>query len=84
MGVLLTGANHDGACGLQRIKEYGGLILIEDPTTAKFPQMPRSALACTDVDYIFPLDELGDFLFTLADGCLGEQEKSLVQQRKRS
>ena len=84
VGVLLTGANHDGARGLQRIKEHGGLTLVEDPATAKFPQMPRSALACTDVDYIFSLDELGAFLLTLADGCLSEQEKSLIQQSKRS
>ncbi|RWX45812.1 two-component system, chemotaxis family, response regulator CheB [Candidatus Electrothrix aarhusensis] len=79
VGVLLTGANHDGSCGLQKIKEHGGLTLVEDPTTAKFPEMPRSALACTDVDYILPLEELGEFLLTLADGCLGKQEKSPVQ-----
>ena len=67
IGVLLTGANHDGARGLQRIKEHGGLTLVEDPATAKFPEMPRSALACTGVDYILPLGEMGAFLLTLAD-----------------
>lgn len=68
VGVLMTGANHDGARGLNRIKEHGGLTLVEDPATAKFPEMPRSALACTDVDYILPLDQLRDFLVTLAAG----------------
>jgi two-component system chemotaxis response regulator CheB len=82
VGVLLTGANHDGARGLQRIRKHGGLTLVEDPATAKFPEMPRSALACTDVDYIFPLDELGEFLFTLAGGCPAGQEHRPVQRRR--
>ncbi len=68
IGVLMTGANHDGALGLQRIKEYGGKTLVEDPATARFSEMPKSALACTEVDYVLPLNELGDVLFTLA-GC---------------
>ncbi|MCI5138895.1 MAG: chemotaxis protein CheB [Candidatus Electrothrix sp. AR1] len=84
VGVLLTGANHDGARGLQRIKEYGGLTLVEDPATAKFPEMPRSALACTDVDYIFSLDELGEFLLTLADGCPARQDNRPVPHRRSS
>jgi len=82
VGVLLTGANHDGARGLQRIRKHGGLTLVEDPATAKFPEMPRSALACTDIDYIFPLDELGEFLLTLADGCPAGQDNRLVSQRR--
>ncbi len=69
VGVLMTGANHDGAQGLQRIKEYGGLTLVEDPATAKFSEMPRSALACAEVDHVLPLDELGNFLLSFADVC---------------
>ena len=67
VGILMTGANHDGALGLQRIKAYGGLAVVEDPATAKFPEMPRSALACTDVDYVLSLDALSKFLLTFAD-----------------
>ena len=67
IGVIMTGANHDGALGLQRIKEYGGLALVEDPATAKFPEMPKSALACTDVDDILPLEELANCLLAFAD-----------------
>jgi len=74
VGVLMTGANHDGSRGLQRIKEHGGLTLVEDPTTAKFPEMPRSALGCTDVDYVLPLGALADFLSTLGDSAIGEGE----------
>jgi len=67
VGILMTGANHDGALGLQRIKAYGGLAVVEDPATAKFPEMPKSALACTDVDYVLSLDALSTFLLTFAD-----------------
>ncbi|MCI5132326.1 MAG: chemotaxis protein CheB [Candidatus Electrothrix sp. EH2] len=69
IGVLMTGANHDGAHGLQKIKKYGGLTVIEDPATAKFPEMPKSALACTEADYILPLEELADCLLALAEDC---------------
>lgn len=72
IGVLMTGANHDGALGLQRIKQYGGITLVEDPATAKFPEMPKSALACTEVDYVLSLDALEKVLFTLAADCFNE------------
>ncbi|MCI5150484.1 MAG: chemotaxis protein CheB [Candidatus Electrothrix sp. MAN1_4] len=67
IGVIMTGANHDGALGLQRIKAYGGLALVEDPATAKFPEMPQSALACTAIDHVLPLEELTDCLLALTD-----------------
>ena len=43
-GILLTGANEDGAAGLLRIKEYGGGTVVQDPDTAAMPVMPRAAL----------------------------------------
>ncbi|MCI5223748.1 MAG: chemotaxis protein CheB [Candidatus Electrothrix sp. AR4] len=64
-GVLLTGANNDGAQGLRRIKKNGGLTLVQDPETAKFPEMPRSAMACTEIDHILTIHELGIFLTAL-------------------
>lgn len=84
VGVLMTGANHDGARGLQKIKEYGGLAVIEDPATAKFPEMPKSALACTQVDYILPLNELADCLLALADDCsAGPTERDRLSNLSR-
>lgn len=62
IGVILTGANQDGSQGLRRIKEFGGLTVVQDPQTAKAPSMPEAALAATEVDYVLPLDEIGDFL----------------------
>jgi two-component system, chemotaxis family, protein-glutamate methylesterase/glutaminase len=44
VGVVLTGANADGARGLRRIQERGGLAIVQEPTTAESPTMPAAAL----------------------------------------
>jgi two-component system chemotaxis response regulator CheB len=62
IGVILTGGNHDGAHGLRRIKEAGGLTIVQDPKTAKAGMMPAAALAATAVDYVLPLPEIGALL----------------------
>lgn len=45
VGVLLSGANRDGAVGLRRIHELGGMTLVQRPDTASAPEMPTAALA---------------------------------------
>ena len=65
IGVILTGANDDGSRGLMRIKEYGGLAVVQDPDTAQAAFMPEAALLANDVDYILPLAEIGGFLNTI-------------------
>lgn len=65
VGVILTGANADGARGVARIKENGGFVLVQDPDTAEAPDMPRAAIASTTVDRILPLDRIGPFLVEL-------------------
>jgi two-component system, chemotaxis family, protein-glutamate methylesterase/glutaminase len=66
VGVILTGASSDGCQGLETIKKYGGLAIVQDPDTAQSPYMPRVAIDCVDIDHIIPLDEMGVFLRTLA------------------
>jgi two-component system chemotaxis response regulator CheB len=65
IGVVLTGANEDGAAGLARIKERGGVAIVQDPRTAERPEMPDAALAATVADAVLPLAEIGPFLFGL-------------------
>jgi two-component system chemotaxis response regulator CheB len=43
-GILLSGANQDGALGLQAIRQCGGLAIAQDPDTAEYPVMPLAAL----------------------------------------
>ena len=68
LGVILTGASADGAEGLAAIKGLGGRAIVEDPTTAECRTMPAAALAATAVDYVLPLDRIGDHLVTLVEG----------------
>ena len=62
LGVILTGANADGAAGLRSIRERGGLTVVQDPTSAEKSAMPAAALAATAVDAVLPLEEIGPFL----------------------
>lgn len=68
LGVLLTGASSDGAEGLASVKANGGRAIVEDPATAECRTMPAAALAATAVDYVLPLDRIGEHLVTLVEG----------------
>ena len=58
LGVLLTGANQDGAEGMARINETGGLTVVQDPAEAEIAVMPQSALNLFTPDFIFPLQDI--------------------------
>jgi two-component system chemotaxis response regulator CheB len=66
IGVILTGANEDGAAGLARVKELGGVAVIQDPSSAERHEMPGAALAAIDAaDAVLPLEEIGPFIYGL-------------------
>ena len=65
IGIILTGANADGALGLARIKNAGGVTLIQDPLGAARRTMPDAAIAATVADAILPVDLIGNFLYGL-------------------
>jgi two-component system chemotaxis response regulator CheB len=65
IGVILTGANADGAKGLAEIKRRGGVAVVQDPGTAERREMPAAALALTAADAVLPLSEIGPFLYGL-------------------
>jgi len=64
-GILLTGANEDGARGLLRIHEAGGLTVVQDPDEAPSPLMPRAALALHEPDHVLRLHEIRALLMEL-------------------
>jgi len=65
IGVILTGANEDGAAGLARIKARGGVAVVQDPSQAERRTMPDAAIAATVADAVLPLDQIGPFLYGL-------------------
>lgn len=65
VGVILTGANNDGSKGLAKVKQFGGLAVIQDPKTAESPQMPMEALAATKDALVLSLENIGHLLADL-------------------
>jgi two-component system, chemotaxis family, protein-glutamate methylesterase/glutaminase len=65
IGVILTGANHDGSAGLKKVKARGGVTIVEDPTTAVCGIMPAAAISTVAVDWIVSLSEISPLLINL-------------------
>lgn len=54
IGIVLSGTGSDGTKGITAIKQQGGMVIVQDPVTAKFDGMPNSAIASGNYDYILP------------------------------
>ncbi len=67
IGMVLTGANWDGARGVQFVKQKGGVVIVQHPADADTPQMPQAALAAVEADYVVPLAEMPELLRQLAE-----------------
>ncbi len=65
IGIILTGANNDGSYGLKLIHDRGGLTIVQDPATAEAAEMPRAAIAATEIDHIVTIEALGPLLNTI-------------------
>jgi two-component system chemotaxis response regulator CheB len=65
VGVILTGANADGAEGLAKIAERGGLAVVQSPDTAESPTMPRAALEAVPSARVLPIAGIAKLLTTL-------------------
>ena len=66
IGVVLTGANEDGASGLAHIVKCGGRALIQDPKTAEIPIMPKAAIEAVPTAEVLALDDLAPRLLELS------------------
>jgi len=67
VGILLTGANHDGAEGLAGMKLAGGLTVVQDPASAEVPAMPEAAIRRMAPDLILTLAQIRSLLRRLAE-----------------
>ena len=66
LGIILTGANEDGAAGLHAVHRAGGVTVVQQPGTAKVPVMVVSALQRNPADFVLSLDEIARLLAGLA------------------
>ncbi|RDU99382.1 chemotaxis protein CheB [Trinickia dinghuensis] len=67
VGVVLTGDLDDGTAGLMAVKDRGGIAMVQDPSEAIAPSMPRSAAARVCIDHCCKVAEMGDILVNLAN-----------------
>ncbi len=58
IGVLLTGANHDGAKGLKYIQELGGYTIVQEPSSAYANEMPNAALGIMEPDAVLTIEAI--------------------------
>lgn len=58
VGIILSGMGSDGSIGLHAIKENNGIVMVQDPVSAKFDSMPRNAIDSVLVDIVAPANEL--------------------------
>jgi two-component system chemotaxis response regulator CheB len=76
IGVILTGASHDGSQGLLSLQSQGGLAIVQEPTTAQSPTMPKAAIAALQQQqrlpntlyasyWILPLRDIAPFIVNL-------------------
>lgn len=68
-GVVLTGANADGAAGLARVAELGGAAIVQDPDSAERDEMPRAAVAAVPSAHVLPLEQIAPALVELCTGA---------------
>jgi two-component system chemotaxis response regulator CheB len=73
VGVLLSGANEDGARGISRIKAAGGTTIVQAPASAQAPTMPEAALRLTQPDYVLPGTDIGGLLARLGAPSLNSK-----------
>ncbi|RQZ12440.1 PAS domain S-box protein [Burkholderia sp. Bp9031] len=65
IGIVMSGTGSDGAAGLSRIKEAGGITLAQTPDDAEYAEMPQHAIATTHVDIVLPAAEMPQRLLDL-------------------
>lgn len=67
IACVLTGTGSDGAMGVRAVKSRGGTVIVEDPETAEFNGMPKSAVETGAADFVLPLDEINAVITGLVE-----------------
>ena len=81
LGIVLTGANADGAAGLAAVQRAGGLTLVQDPSSAAAAAMPEAALKAAPGSPRLTLTQLADLLRVLRQGQLPSQASVWTSSR---
>lgn len=69
LGVVLTGANDDGAAGALAVRKLGGVLAVQSPETAIASEMPRAAIDRSSPQYVGPVHELVTMMIIASGGA---------------
>ncbi|MBC8054763.1 MAG: PAS domain S-box protein [Sphingobacteriaceae bacterium] len=63
IAIILSGTGTDGTRGIETIKQFGGMVIVQDPVTAKFDGMPNSAITSGNADFILPPEMMPEEIY---------------------
>jgi two-component system CheB/CheR fusion protein len=81
IGILLSGTGTEGTLGLKAIHGNGGMAMVQDPGTAPYDGMPRSAIATGVVDYVLPVEKMPETLLRYVSHAYGRRAPRPVAAR---
>lgn len=67
IAVVMSGTGSDGTGGIKTVKEHGGLVIVQEPETAKFDGMPRSAINTGLADFVLSPDDIVDEILNFSN-----------------
>lgn len=65
VGIILSGANKDGAYGIKKVKDFGGLAIVQDPNECQVKTMTEASIKMTKIDHIYSTNQIIRFLSKL-------------------
>jgi len=74
IGIILTGYLDDGTSGMKVIQRCGGISIVQDPSDAQYPDMPKNVLNQMKADYCLPISEMGSLLYEIITQKTGKQK----------
>lgn len=83
VGVVLTGNLDDGTMGSQVVKSCGGVVVVQDPNDALFPDMPRSVVDNVRVDYCLPVLQIPPVLVHLVNTRVEKKAVDVIPDDKK-
>jgi two-component system CheB/CheR fusion protein len=82
--IILSGTGSDGSDGIRKVKESGGVTIVQDPSTAKYDGMPQAALESGSVDFVLPASEIGEKLGDILRGLIVPEGRAFIPDLAKS